>query len=1762
MTAEPVTGELPKPTFLSVGETPIYLSSPLEVNGQQVTQLTIKGTAKRAAGGIDSAVILLEEPSRRRGEEGQKFLKPLTNLNEMEEVDWNKVGGIRYAMPDGSLHTIAKNQLSLEKPALDQSKATPAPSTPDVSAVAPVEAGTKAEPKLARTILESYNAPKSLTIVGLKAYEVRAHDLADRAMQGALNHRQRDRYDGAKELWEQTKDTLHTMRDMKRTIWKHSIGHTYFHERARLYYTDMLKTANSPFALQSIRVAEAAAQNRYQELLKNSDFLSRAGRRFVEYAKDSLGMRTITQRFALEEIGRMREAGQIVEMEAFEREGKALRLRFEQDFDAQDTFVRKALGEKLTILSPDNPEHKQVASDIKLLVKAYATGDIKTKEEFDRATQKFFETHLKDSRPDIFGQAELYSSSLYDVAETIRTRASHDAGVAAIDAQLASMEVRLGMGVMGEATQLEPTDVSRGTQTVNRLVNWMEKKGVIGPFLFNEVTISTGVALALTLGAIPKSLLSTQARLWGGFGAGAAAGAIFGGLKEYRMLNKEYLTHIRQREAGLSFKPSDRRRAWMERFFVGQRSADGLVASIRNPIYAPDGKTLRDSLSHDQLRMAIGNLADAKARSALSERRVGKRVGLIQFRGLENIETQRTALDLTIAQAQKDLETYFATHDTAQAILGGRSFAEFIDVATNAQGLVINDGVRRLDGLDDPVKVTLGILEKYNPEIDVMRRRFPLLGPEGRTGVKAQGLEEIFKEFRRAARGAAVRRGLEVGLSGAVIGLGIREGLNLGFEAVSKLQELPPVFSPKIDVNPGQSFVFSDNLHMDAGNLVDKNGHVIVAGLKDYLAQSHGALSPDGTMSESAKHFISEQARAHGYGLEFPDAVKSTFEFSQGPHTLADLTSGQPIEAPQELHWVFTPAGRQLVLDFKDGHNNILQQVLYSDSAHQGEPSAGLAGVMKHSLLKYDPEQHIEKAISLDKIHIPKLAEILDASGAHHALGAQIPDGTHLVQTGVLPTGDHVYNLVDAGNHPLLHNIRVNELGKITNLAALNKSTEALGNHLKLSQIAEKPIDVPGGSANGVFDKTVRDMGAEHGANGPWGWLEQSIAKDTSVQHNLPATNLAKNLFRGTYEKFYHAKDHVTGPFRWDVPDDKVNYNAMQPDAVFHDVPKALFSDTQLGKLGHIMDRAIELKEINHVDFSHMPSPAELAKLGLSQKDFEIFKAAYEIGRVGRVATGNEVKMFIDYMGGGTKVVTPFQPIIHQSMFETIPGRITGIPESQVWNVIALPTHPAVPEIPLIPIPLIGRLPLEAPVLHAFPGVLPADFTPPTYFTYGGEQTFLTGDEYSGRRSPRLTEKSDTVLNADEEISWYLSTLTAEDKQDLEPLLAQYHAPVGHEVRAVVSIPANKEGMNIFQTLEQYAKQKDLRGNPLDPSSYEIVVYDNRTAKQTADTTHEEVMRFGAEHPQVNIVYLSHVFPSRPTIGRVRRNLTNFVMKRLATMPPGTPDVAIISNDADSVDISDTYLATIMSSFEDNPRLDAIAGRYDFPEEAYKNYPVLFATERAWQLMDAIVRYNEQKGIPQLMGANSAVRAGSLAAIGGYNPKSPLGEDLEIGWMIQTARKSDPSRFLYLNALKLSTDPRRVIYKYLQGAGLLDRYADFADNEEVRGLSWQELATRAQESYSRENLEKSLTRIRNELYPWLQKWNPEGRDRYFKRTMDFLGVEFEIRNDAVTILDDSVLRAGINAELTPEQVVKQLETEKEGASSPAGTPPNPPTVSS
>lgn len=1699
---EPVTTELPQPQRLTIGETPVYLLSPLEVNGEQVAQMTIRGQRSRGKDGLESAVLLIKEQSRRRGEEGQSFGKPLPNVNDMEEVDWDKVKGLQYTAPDGAIHTIAKDQLSLEKPIFDK-----------LDKLDKLDKSGTPEPTLARKILETYSgAPTTLTIVGLKAYETRAHDLADKAMQLKTSLGER--------------------------IWKQGMGPVYFHEKTRQYYMDMLKAGNSPFAAESIKIAEAAGFNRYQELLKNKNFLTRGSRQFIEWVKDNLGMRTLTQKFALEEIAAMRETGEIREREAFDREATSIRKRFEMDVENQDEYIRKNLGEDIALLDPvAHPEHKPLVDEIKTLVRRYASGEIATKADFDAATDTLFQTHLKGGRPDLFAQAELYTSSLYEVAEGLRTKANHEGGLAAIDAQLESMQVRLGMGVMGEATALEPTDVQRGTDMVRGILTKLEKKGIIGPFLFNEATVASGVAVALSLVVLPKMGVSTLARGLGGPVAGAAIGALFGGVREYRMLEREYLTHLREREAGLTFSSDSKRRAWMERFFVGQRSADELIASLAT-----------EAVTEDDVRIKLANLADAKARKALSAReheRNRQRVGMIQYSARENIESERSALDLTIAQAEKDL------------LASGKTTKEFLTDLTAAQTRVLNEGLEGIEGLDDPIKVTLGLLEKYNPTVDIMRRRFPLLGQDAKTGAKAQGLEEIFKEFRRAARGQAVRKGLVVGATGALIGFGVREGLQLGTEITSGLSEkFPAPQLPPVDVNSGQSFLFSPNLHLDGADLVtpdptDPNKSLLVVdGLKQYLGASRGAFNPDGTLSESAKQFIEAQARDHGYALQFPEAIKTSVEFSGNTHTLADIVASQPVHAPTELNWVFTPDGRQLMLDVKDIHNNVFQTEIYHDSLHQGEPSGALTEILKRpGLLPYTPGTPggtIEHDVPFDHIRVRGIPDIIDTYNNPHSIFADVPDNAHLVRTG-----PGTYNLLDAGNKHLLDGIKIDDYGKVLNEPALNASGLAQDHNIEISSVpVERITTTTGAGAGETFDKVVGEMGEEKGFHGPWGWLEDPINASKDVGHKLPGTNLAKNLFRGFEENVVHKANFYEGGT---TLNDQFSYTSMHAPDVFKDLPKTLFFDQPLPdgriplvELGKIMDRAIELTEVQHIDFSAL-TPAQIAALGLKQEDVDVLEAAYQIGRVGRVATDKEVQMFIDYLGGGTKETTVqlFQPTIRQIITEVIPPTepiISGIPTSLVWNQISLGERLPVPEFPIIPIPLIWRWPLETPLLHAVPGLVPPEFTPPTYFTYGGEQVFLTGDEYTNRRSPRLTQDSEKKLNEQEELSWYLSTLTVEDRQSLDELMAQHTNPVPDAVRAVIAIPANKEGLNMYATLSQYAKQRDLRGNALDPTTYEIVIYDNRTKESAPDNTKEEVMRFTNDHPDMNIVYLEHVLAAKPTIGRVRRNLTNFVLKRLEGRTAGLPDVAIVSNDADSIDIPQTYLATIMDGFEKNPRLDAVTGWYDFPEQAYKNYPVLFATERAWQLMDAIVRYNEQSGIPQLMGANSAVRASTLAAIGGYNSKSPLGEDLEVGWMIQAARKSDPTRFLFLSALTLETDPRRAVYKYLQGAGLLDRYTDFADNDEVRGQSWQELATRAQEAYSREKLEENLTRLRSELYPWLKTKNPEALDRYFTRAMDFLGVAYELRGDKVVITDDSVLRSGINAGITSEQVVKQISS--------------------
>ena len=159
-------------------------------------------------------------------------------------------------------------------------------------------------------------------------------------------------------------------------------------------------------------MAESRAKITYDKLLADKNFITRAGTKAVEWTKDIMGMRTLVQRFALQEIGNMKVAGEIKGIESFDCEAKAVRLRFSQDMDKADIFIRRNLGEKLDILDPADETHKPLVDGIKDLMRDYATGKSKTK-TFDERSKEFFKTTLKDARPDVFAEAELYSSESF-----------------------------------------------------------------------------------------------------------------------------------------------------------------------------------------------------------------------------------------------------------------------------------------------------------------------------------------------------------------------------------------------------------------------------------------------------------------------------------------------------------------------------------------------------------------------------------------------------------------------------------------------------------------------------------------------------------------------------------------------------------------------------------------------------------------------------------------------------------------------------------------------------------------------------------------------------------------------------------------------------------------------------------------------------------------------------------------------------------------------------------------------------------------------------------------------------------------------------------------------------------------------------------------------------------------------------------------------------------------------------------------------------
>jgi len=404
-------------------------------------------------------------------------------------------------------------------------------------------------------------------------------------------------------------------------------------------------------------------------------------------------------------------------------------------------------------------------------------------------------------------------------------------------------------------------------------------------------------------------------------------------------------------------------------------------------------------------------------------------------------------------------------------------------------------------------------------------------------------------------------------------------------------------------------------------------------------------------------------------------------------------------------------------------------------------------------------------------------------------------------------------------------------------------------------------------------------------------------------------------------------------------------------------------------------------------------------------------------------------------------------------------------------------------------------------------------------YTYGYENTNPElRAYYKGKLSETLVNNPDTNLDASVEIPNYIANMDENYKSELNTYMEQADMaePMDKNCSAVVCIPVYTlgEGKVVGTSLEQYAVQfdKDKNKNAIDPSKVEFILFLNhptpsrekiekelghsyldgaesrvKNGKPEMYDTEEVVKQFMQKHPEMKIRIMKKEFAQRPVWGSIIKPFYDVALMR-STQRTGAinNDPLIITNDIDSVEMSPTYLRDLIAVSEKNladaktgnaKKIDGWVGKIDMPNHGYEKYPGFLAAERLYQYLDA-----QSRKLPDRMvitqGRNTAIRASSLAAIGGINPNTDAGADTEIGRMVAQARHN-PKTIEFLNRAWIHSDPRRELDMWKKGIPLAYAWNEWAAMN-VYGKGWKDRFNHAPEDPSTIDVEALKREIENE----------------------------------------------------------------------------------
>jgi len=216
------------------------------------------------------------------------------------------------------------------------------------------------------------------------------------------------------------------------------------------------------------------------------------------------------------------------------------------------------------------------------------------------------------------------------------------------------------------------------------------------------------------------------------------------------------------------------------------------------------------------------------------------------------------------------------------------------------------------------------------------------------------------------------------------------------------------------------------------------------------------------------------------------------------------------------------------------------------------------------------------------------------------------------------------------------------------------------------------------------------------------------------------------------------------------------------------------------------------------------------------------------------------------------------------------------------------------------------------------------------------------------------------------------------------------------ECRATVVIPARNEADGIGQTLAALIAQRDLDGRPLDPRSFDVLVYANNCTDATAGI----VRSIARRHPEHAIYVAVQSLPAKVAhIGTARRAAMNAAAARFAG---AGGDPILCATDADTT-AAPTWLAWILREMQ---TADVVTGRILIEPHGWAALPShtqrMLHQENAYQFalaqLSTLLDPKPHDPWPrhwQRSGPSLAVRVAAYNAVGGVPPVRAL-EDIAL----------------------------------------------------------------------------------------------------------------------------------------------------------------------